>query len=163
MKLPPPETLVSVVLAGLLGYALRAQLERGPSPEHLSSAACDIDWLRMRGELHTVVRDTLVTTLHAEEQRRGLSLTQAVAAKPASDTGPVPASASASPAQAQAWRDHAALLAEARQRGAWTDADVARSRQLVAAMEPEARASALAAVAAAINSSQLKITAGRPF
>lgn len=166
MKAPVSVALTYGLLGGVLGFVLHAQLvaklEAPVAREQARGDACEFDWLRMRGELHSVVRDTLLTTLHAEEQRRGAALPGAAAARPAS----LPPATLTTPAAApdeQAWKDHVALLAAARQRGTWSEDDVARARQLVVAMTPEQRTRALAAVAAAINESHLKLTAPRPF
>ena len=156
------------LLCGLLGVLLGVLLHATlgvPSPALVAAAAapassrCDIDWLRMRGEMHSVVRDTLITTLHAEAQR-GLASS---AAQPSAATPVRPPAPAATPDQQRAFADHAALLAAATQRGTWTDADVQRSRELRVAMNATDRSAALSALTKAINDRRLKVQAVPPL
>jgi len=161
-------TFLVGVAGVLVGIGLHATFGAKPAPA-APAARCEMDWMRMRGELHGVVRDTLVTTLRSEAQR-GLSLTtsQAASGAPAGDVKPpgvAPPSPPSppTPQQKQALTDHAALLAAAEKRGTWTEADVQTARGLVAMMAATDRSTALSALAQAINGGKLRVEAVPPF
>lgn len=164
--------LVSALIGVVVGLAVhelafsrtwREQARGGAAV--VEPARCDIDWARMRAEMHSVVRDTL--SMHdrsqahaaasAERPLGGATASAAGAADGGTERPPPRAS------QTKAWADHAALLAGAEHRGTWNDDDARAMRQLVAALPPADRTQALAAVAKGINRGRFKLVAEHPF
>jgi hypothetical protein len=157
-----------LIVAGLFGLAAgialhwflppiarRAEPSAGaPAPAASARQTCEVDWIRMRGEVGSAVHTALV-------QSGALSRPPADRTTTAAADKPVPTEPSAE--QVHARTEQVELLKRALDEGTWTQEHAIQLRQLLAVMTLDDRRKAMSSVSMAINDGKLKLKTPEPF